>query len=403
MSLVIVIAEMLISDEIGVFDSNLTLLVLTLILISCTSISRLFRGIIIASIETKVLATAILFSTTAKFAITFALLSLGLNEIGLTTGIVSFTVLQSVLLAPSIVRTLGKASLDKLSDISLKTSSLALLKGGIPNWIPNLITALGAQLGTIIIFGSTGAIQAGFYFVVSIHLFRDPNRNVCFVLYYDPVLSSLNEGKERLTNRTIKMSLLSSVPLSYSMIFFTDEIMSIFGPSYVDASFALQILLSSIMPVAITTGITNHIYASGNYRHTLITGISSSVPRVVLYFIFVPMLGNTGAAISFTIGSFIGLFTSVVVAADSKVSINWKEALFVCIIPLALSYLFSFTDINFGVCILLTLAFSYILLLKIRIMTFDDIHDALLILPKKVASPILKAIDFVGRKLDKSY
>lgn len=384
------------------FRFDFGLVILTLIMISSSSTSRLLRGIIIASLNTKILATATICSTAIKFALAFLLLSLGMGATGLIIGITSFSVFESVMMSINLKKVLG-GSLLGISRISLKTSMHDIFVGGLPNWIPNLFTAFGSQLGTVLVFGSHGASQAGFYFLAfSIYSAIATGMGVLFSITY-PILSSLDKGMEKLSHRTIKMSLLLSIPPSYSVIFFSNDIMNIFGPLYSNGSSALQILLLSIMPVALMSGITNLVYAMGMYRYTLLIGVTSSIPRTILYFVLVPLLGGTGAALSFTIGSFTGFVLSIIVAKRVGMPIAWKEIITICVIPLGISYIFSLTKINFLISIVITLVFSYIIYIRGSILLRADIHDALNILPKTIAGHLERIIDFFGKKLNNSY
>jgi O-antigen/teichoic acid export membrane protein len=76
------------------FDSNL--LFVSLMLIISSSISTLFRGIIISMINTKGLAFASIASTIAKFCVALILLSTGVSALGITIGIASFTTLETL-------------------------------------------------------------------------------------------------------------------------------------------------------------------------------------------------------------------------------------------------------------------------------------------------------------------
>lgn len=391
-SVVILFAGNLISATVNSLDFNSSLILLTLIIIVSSSVSRLFRGIIIASLNTKILAITMACSTAAKFALAAGLLLLGLGAVGLTIGIASFTVLEAIMMVPSIRRILNTTS-DGNSHITIRKSARELLVGGLPSWIPSLLSTLGSQLGTLVVFGSNGASQAAFYFIsLSIYTAIQTGLGVLFTIMY-PVLSSLDKGRERLSERTIRIGLLTTVPLSYSMIFYADNILSFFGDVYIQGSSALQILLLSIMPVALLTGISNHVYALGKYRQTLVIGIASSLPRAILYFILVPSLGSTGAAISFTAGSVTGLLTSLIIAKNVDIKIKWKQNLIFCLVPLFLSFIFNIFEINIIIGMSLSIVLSYAIYLKIHIMTKKDLHDFLIILPEGIAKPLGRLLD----------
>jgi O-antigen/teichoic acid export membrane protein len=147
----------------------------------------------------------------------------------------------------------------------LRRSVKSLLKASIPAWVPTLITMIGsAELGTIIVFGSLGANQAGSYFI-SYAIF-----SVVAAISYSiftiafPWLSSLKEGRKRLLWRLLKTSLLLSLPISSSLIFYSDEIMRLIGKDYVQGTVTLQLFLISMLPTSVFIAISTLVYSYGN-------------------------------------------------------------------------------------------------------------------------------------------
>ena len=102
--------------------------------------------------------------------------------------------------------------------------------------------------------------------------------------------------------------------------------MALFGQDYINGSPSLQILLLSVLPATLTTGINILIYSYGNYRQVLIIGLASSIPRTILYFALVPIYGSNGSAISFTIGSIIGSIACIVICRKIGMLIFWKDS-----------------------------------------------------------------------------
>jgi len=70
----------------------------------------------------------------------------------------------------------------------------------------------------------------------------------------------------------------------------------------------------------------------------------------------------------------------------------WKDLGIIFIVSTSFSYILSSIHLNYIPGILLTIALSYLLLLKINIVTKKDVMDFLEILPEGVANPILKFI-----------
>jgi O-antigen/teichoic acid export membrane protein len=117
-----------------------------------------------------------------------------------------------------------------------------------------------------------------------------------------------------------------------------------------------------------------------------------SVPQTLLYFALVPLYETTGAALGYTIGCIAGCIVSVLIAKKIGLHLFWKELGVIFIVSTSFSYILSSIHLNYIPGILLTIALSYLLLLKINIVTKKDVIDFLEILPEGVANPILKFI-----------
>ena len=128
----------------------------------------------------------------------------------------------------------------------------------------------------------------------------------------------MHDGRKRFVWQTIRISAIMALPLSSSIIFYSNDIMHLIGSNYEKGSSSLQILLLSSFPIIVLSGVETLVFSYGKYRHTLTINLASSIPRTILYIILVPMLGMTGVAISYTIGSVIGFISSIIV--DSKYS-----------------------------------------------------------------------------------
>lgn len=148
-----------------------------------------------------------------------------------------------------------------------------------------------------------GTGQAGVYFIAfSLFSAISSLATILLIIAYS-ILSAMEDGRKRFAWRVIKLSLLISIPISYSAIFHSEQIMELFGENYVAASFSFEILLVSTLPITIVTGIKTLMNSYGNYRYVLAIGMASNIPTVIMYFILVPIYqNNAGAAISYTVG-----------------------------------------------------------------------------------------------------
>jgi peptidoglycan biosynthesis protein MviN/MurJ (putative lipid II flippase) len=156
----------------------------------------------------------------------------------------------------------------------------------------------------------------------------------------------------------------------------------------------------SMLPTAILTGVNALAYSYGNYRQVLMIGLATSIPRTMLYFVLVPTFSSTGAAISYTIGAVVGFILSVIIAKKSiGMLIFWKDLVLTLVIPTVIAFIFgNIFHINYLIGIIGTVAISYLLLLKLRVLRRSDITDSLNILPSNVSSPIVHVLGRLGKK-----
>jgi O-antigen/teichoic acid export membrane protein len=383
------------------FKIDFNLIIVTILFIGSSAIMTLFRSIVIASLKTKTLPVIVIISAIVKLVLAGILVLLGTGELGITIGFTFFPILASLLLSITIIMIFKPSSMYK-SEVSLRKSFKIIFTASVASWIPHIIYTIGTNLGTLLVFGSYGASEAGVYFIAfSIITAISASMLALFTIAL-PALSGMQDGRKRFAWRTIKINLVISLPISFALIFYSKQIMQLFGEEYIKGSSSLEILLLSIFPFAIMTGITTLVYSYGNYKQFLAIGLASSIPRTLLYILVVPFYDSTGAAISYTIGAIIGLIASIVVAKKIEMQIFWKDIAIIAIIPAGSAFLLSYFQVNYLIGIFLTLVVSYLLLLRMQIITRTDIQDSFAILPSGIAYPILNLWNMLCKKVNKT-
>ena len=176
-------------------------------------------------------------------------------------------------------------------------------------------------------------------------------------------------------------------------MFYADDVLQVFGKSYTDGSFALQILMFSMLPLIVGGGVRSLVYAYGNFRQVLSIGLGLNLPRIILYFVLVPIYGISGAALSFTIGSVVGLIVSLIIARKVGLEIYAKDLMIIFAIPTVLGFVLNYYEIHFILSVIIILFVSYLAYLRIGIITKDDLNDSLTILPQKISVPTLKILN----------
>ena len=263
----------------------------------------------------------------------------------------------------------------------------------LTSWLPVVVTSIGYQLGTVVFFGSKGSTDAAVYFltlnIVNGILF---GTTAIFGIAL-PALSSMNDGRKRLAWQTIRWSAIICMPLSASLVFFSQDIMRLFGENYIKGESSLQILLLSILPTIVAVGIGNLVFSYGKYKQSLVIHLAMNVPRTALYFALIPIFGIIGGAVSFVIGSIVALLVTVIIISKIRILVFWRDLALISIIPLAIAYLLYILQINFVYAILISITVSYLILLKLHTITRTDIQDFLNVLPKGVSNQILVCME----------
>jgi O-antigen/teichoic acid export membrane protein len=376
---------------------DFNLLVILIALTGSYTLFILLQYVVISTLKTKVLPTINIVSSVVRVMLAAILLLAGWGALGVTIGYTLGFVVSSILLG--IFLNLRLKSTKKSLVDSFNQTVRNIFSSSIANWIPSLVIAIGSQLGTVIVFGVQGSQQAGIYFIALTVVVGITG--VAFVLFNIalPVLSSMQDGRKRFTWRVIRLTLVVAIPFSTSLFFYSKEVIQLIGQNYVAASFPMQILLLSMLPAAVAEGISVLVYAYGHYRQVLTIGLATNVPRTILYFLLIQLYGNPGAALSYTIGAVAGFAISIIVAKIIDFQIFWKDLGLILIIPTGIGFVMSYLGLNYIVGITITVALSYILFLKLQILTNSDIIDMSGMLPDTASKAVLRISKIIERAL----
>jgi O-antigen/teichoic acid export membrane protein len=314
-----------------------------------------------------------------------------MGALGITIGYLSGYVLATILLSYTLLGILKPSQ--KESNVSLSVACRNILVASIPSWVPKVMSVIGARLGTVVVFGTEGANQAGSYFIATsvfyaITAVMDALNSVAF-----PILSAMDDKRKRFVWRLMKMILVTTLPISSMAILYSEEIMAIFGPDYVQASLPLKIIMLSTLTYTFSVCISLLIYSYGNYLQVLTIGISSSSSRIILYFILVPLYGTIGAAFAYTIGSIVAFVISALVAKKIGMNIFWKELALLFAIPNAVALLLGFFHVEYMIGVPVIFTASLTLYLALRLLTKPELYDSVAILPDRIAKPLINILN----------
>jgi O-antigen/teichoic acid export membrane protein len=378
------------------------LIISAMLLIGSSSIGNLLVSIVIASLKTRILPKVMVVASCFRIVMVIILVLGHTGALGIVMGYSIFQIIVSILLTFTILGLL-KRQVKKPTEKTNNTFK-SILNASVPSWIPKLITVFGgANFGTVIVFGSSGSSEAASYFLAST-IFSGILATVgpLYTIAY-PALSAMSDNRKRFTWRIMKISMIILCPLSISFIFYSHDVINLFGQHYRDASSILRILLLAAIMGSVSTMVLQLVYAYGKYRQILYLGLASSIPTTVLYFVLVPLFGSTGAATSYLIGSVTTFVLSSILARKIGVIIYWKDLSLIVILPLLPAFLFSYFQLNFILGIISTIATSIIAYLRFKILSKSDVEDGLNVLPKGLAGPLSNIFNKVGNFLNKDY
>jgi len=302
-----------------------------------------------------------------------------------------------------IVKVFKPSSKLAKSALSFGGASKQLLKAGVASWIPILITTLGIDLGTLVLFGAHGPYESGIYFLTLAILNALTGVTYAIFTISLPALSSMEDGRKRFTWDTIRLSSILLLPLTIAIFFYPNEIMRFFGNIYVQGSSSLQILLISTFPIIVASGIDALVYAYGRYRHAMAINLGINIPRTILYFSLVPVFGMTGAAMAFTIGSIIGLIVSLIIAKSVPMKIYWKSLSLILLTPIVIALVLSSLNIHYVIGIISTIIISYVVLMKLNIVEKSDGLFFIGLMPTRISKCILAISNRLEKVIDWFY
>jgi O-antigen/teichoic acid export membrane protein len=162
--------------------------------------------------------------------------------------------------------------------------------------------------------------------------------------------------------RVLKICLALGCPAAAFLAFYPGFLLSLVGGSYVVASTTLSVLALSIIPLTLTSAVTNLVYASGSYGKVLGIGLALNVSQVLLYFELVPVYGEFGAGLSFLFGALVGLVAAAIVSRSVQFQVSSIKIILSALIPLSVGFLclkLGFSWLIGGAAILLASVLSF--------------------------------------------
>ncbi|RLG05325.1 MAG: hypothetical protein DRN68_08820 [Thaumarchaeota archaeon] len=328
-----------------------------------------FNSFLMASLRTDLIFKSNLVGNLLKLATGVGLVLLGWGWVGAVIGYMAIQLTNLVILGFESFKRVGLKIIFKISNLK------NLFKAGIVSWLPGIVALAGQWLGVLFVFGSSGAYETGLYYVafsIANVVFMSGMSLSSMLL---PVLSGMEDGRKRTTWRVIRVGLSLTWPLAVFIGTYPWLPLSLLGESYLEASPVLELLMLNLVAILLSSSISNLSYAYGLYRYVLLIGLAQNIPRVFLYYILVSCMGMLGAALSFTIGAFLGVIVAVFVASRIGFHIRIGEIATIAAVPPLLAFLVLLLNIHFVAGGLIIYGLSILLFLKLNILQWKDLSD----------------------------
>ena len=333
-------------------------------------VSQALQAFLVSLLRTDILFFGTIAGNVLKFIVGVGLVYLGFGWRGAAIGYMFIGLTNFFVSLVYALRVIGFR-------LVFSTSALVdVLRAGIVSWLPGIIVLAGQWLGVLFVFGSSGAVETGHYYVAYTisNVVLGVSTSMLGLLL--PVLSGMGDGRKRAAARVLRISLLFMAPIAVFVAVYPWLPLGLLGREYMAASNTLTILLLSSVPLAITVCINSLVYAYGYYRMVLMIGLSQNIPRIILYLFLVPLYGGLGAAVSFTLGTYFGLLCSLLIAYKVNFYLDTRSIGIIIAIPLSMGIASYILGLHWIIG-LIVIASSYIFYARLGILSRRDLRDIL--------------------------
>lgn len=241
-----------------------------------------------------------------------------------------------------------------------------IFKSGFTSWLPHIISILGSQLSLITVFAVAGASEAGkFYLPMAIFTLTLFIVNSITRVSHPIVAGMASEKQNSFIIYSIKIAFLITIPICVVFLLFPSDFLGLIGKEYESATTALIIFMLCVPFSIITEIIYYYVYAKGEHKLLLVLGLTGNLPRVLLYFLLVPLLGLNGSAIAYVVGTCVQMMLSIKLAKSYSMKLEYKIYGLATLIPIFIGSPFVLFDVNFVVSIIVIIFITIIAYIKL--------------------------------------
>ncbi|MGC8936996.1 MAG: hypothetical protein ACP5KV_06535, partial [Candidatus Methanomethylicaceae archaeon] len=250
-----------------------------------------------------------------------------------------------------------------------------LLAASMPSYIPSILGVAGTWLGVVGIFGLAGGEQTGTYymaFTIASLVYSIPGTLLGLMF---PVLSGMEDGRKRATNRAVRLTYAMIAPISALGIVYPWVPLGLLGESYTASALALRVLLLGTFIAPISSGFSSLVYAYGRYKLVTIIGIAGNIPRVLLYIPLVAAFGDVGVAAAYVAGYFASATAAVVMSGRVGYRLEARKNALLALVPLIPALPTGALGIHWAVGAIMVVAVSVLAYARLGLITREDLRE----------------------------
>jgi O-antigen/teichoic acid export membrane protein len=259
---------------------------------------------------------------------------------------------------------------------SIRVNIKRILRAALAGWIPHIISVLGSQLSIITVFAVAGSTQAGIFYIpqtiftLTLFIVSGINR------VSHPLVASMTSSERQtgFLSYSMKIAFMFTMPMATPLLFFPGYFLGLMGEQFTSAASTMSIFIINIPIAIISEMVFYFVYGIGDNKSVLYLGLAGNVPRIISYFILIPLFSYGGAALAYSIGSIAQGILSAKVAKRHSLVIEYSKCIILTAIPLiigSITYLFEIQALMSTLVIFLV---SLVVYIKLRLFTETELR-----------------------------
>lgn len=253
-----------------------------------------------------------------------------------------------------------------------------ILSTSMSSWTPHVIYVLGNQLALVSVVAIGGFSEAGtFYITMSVYLVTMFVVTGITKVTHSVISNVDHRSQNDIFSSYVRLAFFTTMPLAAGMAIYSDQFLSLMGPSFEHAAASLSILMLGI-PLAIVCEITYYFaYGLGDHSVVLKLGFAGNIPRIGLYLVLPSFLGIDGASVAYVIGLVSQFAFSLTVIRKYHFCLSYRSLTIFSSMPFVFGMFFYALDLNFFVGLVLIYLTSILVFVRMRMFMDVDLYNIL--------------------------